>query len=370
MTQPLPTLTGPEPVTTSRRPWLSAVVWLGLLIAIALIGLAFMGRTTNPADDPGGLPANVIVAAGASPSPSGSPAPKKVRPDGQGRGFAPFAFGRGGGPGPGGPAGPGGAGRFGGPGARSGAITITKIDGSQLSLATADGWTRTIDATGATIQQGDKTITVADLKVGDQIRFAETRNADGTYKVTDIVVVAPTADGTVKSVAGSILTITQRDGSARPITLTSSTTYQLGGQPATVDALTTGAQVHIDGTIASDGTFTATSIRIQPAIAAGTVTATTATSITVKDQAGTSIVIDVNASTKYGRRGAAAASLADVKVGSFVVAQGRRNADGSIAASQVVVVPAGPGKGPGHPKGPGGPAPKGSPAPSGSPTAG
>ena len=65
-------------------------------------------------------------------------------------------------------------------------ITITKIDGSNLSLQTTDGWTRTIDATGATITEGGKTISIADLKVGDQISFREARQSDGTYKITTI----------------------------------------------------------------------------------------------------------------------------------------------------------------------------------------
>jgi len=69
------------------------------------------------------------------------------------------------------------------------AITITKIDGSTLSLATTDGWTRTIDATGATITKGGQTIALTDLKVGDQINFREARQSDGSYKITTIVVV-------------------------------------------------------------------------------------------------------------------------------------------------------------------------------------
>ena len=355
-----PTPTAPAQFSARTRLRRGEVLRIGVVIGSLVVLVASAAVTF-------GASPTATSPAGASPTASGAAPGLQQRP---GAGGPSFRFGWPGGFGGlfGGPTIRGGIGeRFGGIG-RS--ITITKIDGSELSLATADGWTRTIDAAGATIHQGDQTITVADLNVGDQIRFAETRNADGTYKITDIVVVAPTADGTVKSVAGSVLTSIQRDGTAEPITLTSSTTYQLGGQPATVDALTAGAQVHVEGTIASDGKFTATAIRIQPATAAGTVTATSATSITVKDQAGSSTVIDVNASTKYGRRGAAAASLADVKIGSFVVAQGRRNADGSIAASQVVVLPAGPGKGPGHPKGPGGPGPKGSPAPGGSPKAG
>ena len=100
------------------------------------------------------------------------------------------------------------------------AITITKIDGSNLSLQTTDGWTRTIDATGATITKGGQTITVADLKVGDQITFREARQTDGTYKITTIQVQLPTASGTVTAVSSGSVTITQFDGSSKTLTLT------------------------------------------------------------------------------------------------------------------------------------------------------
>jgi len=68
------------------------------------------------------------------------------------------------------------------------AISITGIDGAKLSLRTSDGWTRTIDVSGATITKGGRTIAPADLKVGDQISFRETRGSDGSYKVTAIQV--------------------------------------------------------------------------------------------------------------------------------------------------------------------------------------
>ena len=57
-----------------------------------------------------------------------------------------------------------------------GGVTITAIDGSNLSLKTDDGWTRTIAVTSDTkITRADKTIAVGDLKVGDEITFRQTR---------------------------------------------------------------------------------------------------------------------------------------------------------------------------------------------------
>ena len=109
------------------------------------------------------------------------------------------------------------------------AITVTKIDGSKLSLQTTDGWTRTIDAASATVSKGGQTIALTDLKVGDQISFRESRQSDGTYKITTIQVLAPTASGTVTAVASVSVTINQSDGSSETLTLTGSTTYTEAG---------------------------------------------------------------------------------------------------------------------------------------------
>ncbi len=101
------------------------------------------------------------------------------------------------------PAHGGGAGR----GSRMGGITITKIDGAKLSLETDDGWTRTIDATGATITRDGATIAVGDLAVGDEIVLRQQRQADGTFKITAIRVILPKVAGLVTDVAASSLTL-------------------------------------------------------------------------------------------------------------------------------------------------------------------
>jgi len=248
--------------------------------------------------------------------------------------------------------GSGGLGPQGGIGA--GAVTITAISGSQLSLTTADGWTRPIDATGATIKRGTTIITVADLAVGDAIAFRETRNTDGTYKITEIDVIQPQVSGTITIVGASSITVSQPRGGTTVIQLTASTTYATAGNgpngtAATIAVLTVGARIHAVGTKAADGTFTATSIQIAPAQVLGSVTATTADTITIKDAKGTSTTIDVTGTTTYQSPKAASSSLSDVTVGAWVEAEGTLNSDGSLAATIVRILP-----GPGGPGGNGG----------------
>jgi hypothetical protein len=231
-------------------------------------------------------------------------------------------------------------------------ISITAIDGTKLALATADGWTRTIDAAGATVRKSGNSVDLATLKVGDSIIFDQARQADGTYRITAIQVVLPHADGTVKSVSDSSVTLAQRDGTEKLIQLTGSTTYQLAGAAATKAALTVGAVVDVEGTTATDGTFTATLVNIRPAQAdrparaSGTVTAKTETSITVNTRDGSSLTIKVDSTTTYQVVGATAASLSDVAVGAIVMAEGSPNTDGTFSATVVRAFAAGSRPGP------------------------
>jgi len=239
----------------------------------------------------------------------------------------------------------GGRGLRGGIGRTS--ISITAISGSKLSLETEDGWTRTIDAAGATITKDGETATLSALQVGDRIRFTETRNDDGTSTVTAIVVVQPSVAGTVASVSGSTVTVTGRDGEARKVVLTSSTTYELAGKAATKDAVVAGARIVARGTLAADGTLTATAVEISAATAAGTVKEKSASSITLTTRDDSTVEVKVDSATTYKVDGVISPTLADIEVGAAVIASGTRNADGSLTATVVRSWAAGTEGGPG-----------------------
>src|SRR5262245_4775815 len=91
---------------------------------------------------------------------------------------------------------------FGGPGfGRHGGfhdIEVTAINGNNISLTTADGWTRTITVdSGTTYERAGETIALGDVKVGDQVRFMQTLDDDGTYTIDAVVVVLPHVGGEV-----------------------------------------------------------------------------------------------------------------------------------------------------------------------------
>jgi hypothetical protein len=232
-----------------RIPAAIGMVVAGIGVAAIIVGATTGGTAAKSATAAAAPAAQLLNAPSASPG--SSPAAGE-----DGNGWA----------------GPGGrmdgrgmmGGRMGGRG-MFGEISITSIAGSQLALKTVDGWTRTIDATGATIEKDGTTATVADLKVGDQVVLKQTRGTDGTFTVTAIAVVQPHVAGDVTAVDGSTITVTQPDGIAKTVKVTASTTYTSGRQAADKSAVVVGSRVSIRGDLATDGTFTATAVDVRPA---------------------------------------------------------------------------------------------------------
>jgi hypothetical protein len=311
--QPAPEVPAAAAPPASNRPRgrTLGIAALAGAIVVGVLAVGFALGSGGASNDAATVPTAgrqpVQVAQAGWTSPDGR---TQVRPDGRG--------GRG----------------FGG-GFEQGSITITAIDGAKLSLKTDDDWTRTIDATGATVTNDGKTVALSTLKVGDRIVFRETRNDDGTYTITAITVVQPTVAGTVASVSGSTVTVTTFGNTTAKVALTGSTTYTLGGQASTKDAVVAGVRISARGTLGSDGTLTATSVEIQPATAAGTVKEKGTSSLTLTIRDGSTVVVKVTSSTTYQVDGITTPTLADIKVGDVVMASGTKNADGSLSATAV-----------------------------------
>lgn len=216
-------------------------------------------------------------------------------------------------------------------------ITIKAISGSNVTLATDDGWTRTIAVTGSVVlTKGGQAIELSDLAVGDQVRFSQSRNDDGTYTVQAIAVVVPSVRGTVSDVSASGFKVTTRDGSVWTIAVNGSTTYRFGTGAGTLADVKNGTVARVQGTSTGDNALTALSVRVAADRAVGTVTAKTADSITIRKRDGSSLTIHVDAETAYRVAGKATATLADVTVDMAIGVSGRSRADGSIDADAVV----------------------------------
>ena len=141
---------------------------------------------------------------------------------------------------------------------RFGQIEITAINGSNLSLETEDGWTRTITVGGdTTITMGGETAALADLAVGDFIAFAQEREDDGTFTITAIKVVLPTLGGEVTAVSGNTITVTGKDGTTGTIHVDADTTYRENGDAAALSDIAVGDFVIGEGALRGDGSLDA-----------------------------------------------------------------------------------------------------------------
>ena len=139
-------------------------------------------------------------------------------------------------------------------------ITISAIQGSSLSLATDDGWTRTIAVgSSTTITKGGMAIGVGDLNVGDHIVFGESKASDETYTIDAIRVVLPVIAGQVTAVSGDTITVTGPGGTAGTIHVGTGTTYTIdGNDSAKLSDITVGSFVVAEGTQRNDGSLDAT----------------------------------------------------------------------------------------------------------------
>jgi hypothetical protein len=163
---------------------------------------------------------------------------------------------------------------------------------------------------------------------------------------------------TITAIDGTSLSLKTAGGWTRTITVTDSTTVTKGGAATKLSDLKVGDQVRLGQTRADDGTYTVTSINVILPAVGGEVTAKTSDTITITRRDGTTSTIHVGSGTTYRVGGVDNATLSDVKVGDWIVAQGTERADGSLDA---VSVASGFGrKGPGG-HGPGGPKPDASP---------
>ncbi len=177
---------------------------------------------------------------------------------------------------------------------------------------------------------------------------------------------------TVSSVSGDTITAKQGNGTSVTVHTTSSTRYERAGKTVDSSQVKSGTQISVQGTHNSDGSIAASVISIVLPHADGKITKISGSTITVSEGNSTKTV-QVSASTTYDKvtRGSngpttSAASLSDLKVGTYIDAEGSQNSDGSIAAEAVHIEPAfaggahGPGKGgPGW----GGPRQGGTPSP-------
>ncbi len=132
--------------------------------------------------------------------------------------------------------------------------------------------------------------------------------------------------GVVTAVSSTSVTVRSWNGTSATYALTSTTSYTEGKTSTTASSLVVGDRVLI-GVSSSDST-TATSVTIELAMLFGTVSSVGPSSINITDPQGFTRNIIVSSATTY-TQGGAAGTLADVTVGSKIIAQGTVDTNGT-----------------------------------------
>ena len=141
----------------------------------------------------------------------------------------------------------------------------------------------------------------------------------------------------ITAIDGSSVALKTVDGWTRTIEVTSSTQISKGGDTIALSDLAVGDTIRFRQKRDADGSFSVTRIDVVLPTVAGTVTAKTGSTITLKQRDGTSVTVHVDASTKFRVQGVTgAASLSNVTVGMGLIADGEKNAGGSLNADQVL----------------------------------
>jgi hypothetical protein len=140
---------------------------------------------------------------------------------------------------------------------------------------------------------------------------------------------------TVTAINGNSISLKTEDGWTRTITVDSGTTYTKSGDTIALGDLKVGDQIGFRQTLESDGSWSIDSIVVILPRAGGEVSKIDGSTITLTQRDGSTATITVNGQTKYSVNGNDGAALSDVKVGMFLVAEGTKNADGSLTATKV-----------------------------------
>jgi hypothetical protein len=136
--------------------------------------------------------------------------------------------------------------------------SISAIDGTSLTLLTADGWSRTVDAASIPVTRGGEAISVADLRIGDRVLVRQRRAADGTWLVTRLRVSLTTVRGTVAAMTDTGFELTTRDGRSVSVRVSDATDWLLGCRVDPEAPLVIGSPVTARGVSAADGSLDAT----------------------------------------------------------------------------------------------------------------
>lgn len=130
---------------------------------------------------------------------------------------------------------------------------VTAVTSTSISVKGMDAATSTYAITSSTtFSEGPTTVTASALAVGQHVGIQLSTSDDTTAASIDIQL--PALFGSVTSVNGDTVVITDLEGFSRTIVVDSSTTYTKSGATSSLSDVVVGSDVIAEGTVDANGT--------------------------------------------------------------------------------------------------------------------
>lgn len=216
---------------------------------------------------------------------------------------------------------------------------VTQVSATSVTIRTGTA-DRVVHLTSTTIVRLDgHPSTVSAIAIGDKAEAHTQTETDGTSTALTIEVESHPSmelEGTVKSLTATTLTVTTSTGDVA-ITITGNTRFLINGHTGTAADVHTGDHVEVEAQEQTDKTLTALVVKIQADSVhiRGVITASSATSITVKTSSG-DVVVGLTPSTLIRMQGQVVNPTMLV-IGSRVEVEALRNADQTLSAVSINV---------------------------------
>ncbi|HUV57994.1 MAG TPA: DUF5666 domain-containing protein [Acidimicrobiales bacterium] len=130
---------------------------------------------------------------------------------------------------------------------------VTAVTGTSITVKDPQGTSTTYTIDAATrVTKERQTATAADLVVGEHVRILASPSSATTAAGIDIELAR--IGGQVVSVSASTITVADRDGFYRTVSVNGTTTYSKGGTSANLSDVTTGTFILAEGTVDANHT--------------------------------------------------------------------------------------------------------------------
>ncbi len=212
--------------------------------------------------------------------------------------------------------------------------TVVSVTPTTLVVRDPAGSVHTYSLTSTTTySKGGTSSTFSALGVNERV-FVRTSSSSSTV-ATNVQIVEPRLSGTVESISGSSIVISDAQGFWHTIAVSTGTQYEEGSTAISLSSLKVGDAIAVSGTIASNHTtLDASTVELVLPSFVGQVSSISGNVISLTTPNGTTETVNVSSSTTYSNNGASS-SLSAITKGSTIRVVGIITGTNTVSASSI-----------------------------------